>query len=60
MAANNMANPAVNPDTEDEIFAKEVEQVKRWWSDSRWNQTKRPFTAEDCLQARQSESRVSQ
>lgn len=52
MAANNMANPAVNPDTEDEIFRKEVEEVKKWWSDSRWRQTKRPFTAEQIVSKR--------
>jgi len=52
MAANNMANPAVNPDTEDEIFRKEVEEVNKWWSDSRWRQTKRPFTAEQIVSKR--------
>jgi isocitrate lyase len=52
MAANNMANPAVNPDTEDEIFRKEVEAVEKWWSDSRWRQTKRPFTAEQIVSKR--------
>ena len=24
----------------------EVEEVKKWWQDSRWRYTKRPFTAE--------------
>jgi isocitrate lyase len=52
MAANNMVNPAVNPDTEDELFAKEVEQVKAWWSDPRWRHTKRPFTAEQIVSKR--------
>lgn len=52
MSANNMVNPAVNPDTEDEIFAKEVEQVKNWWKDSRWRHTKRPFTAEQIVAKR--------
>jgi isocitrate lyase len=47
-----MANPATNPDTEDERFLKEVEQVKAWWSDSRWRQTKRPFTAEQIVSKR--------
>lgn len=52
MASNNMINPAVSPDVEDELFAKEVEQVKKWWSDSRWRHTKRPFTAEQIVSKR--------
>lgn len=52
MAANNMANPAVNPDTEDEVFRKEVDEVNKWWSDSRWRHTKRPFTAEQIVSKR--------
>jgi isocitrate lyase len=47
-----MANPSVNPDIEDELFQKEVEAVKIWWSDSRWRQTKRPFTAEQIVSKR--------
>lgn len=47
-----MVNQSVNPDHEDEIFAKEVEQVKTWWSDSRWRHTKRPFTAEQIVSKR--------
>ena len=52
MAANNMRNPAVDPSIEDELFAREVEEVKRWWSDSRWRYTKRPFTAEQIVSKR--------
>ncbi|EON99310.1 putative isocitrate lyase protein [Phaeoacremonium minimum UCRPA7] len=52
MAANNMRNPAVDPNTEDAVFAQEVEQVKKWWSDSRWRYTKRPFTAEQIVSKR--------
>ncbi|KAK2594384.1 isocitrate lyase 1 [Conoideocrella luteorostrata] len=52
MAANNMVNPGVNPDIEDELFAKEVEQVNSWWKDSRWRHTKRPFTAEQIVSKR--------
>lgn len=52
MAANNMVNPAVDPNVEDVVYAKEVEQVKQWWSDSRWRYTKRPFTAEQIVQKR--------
>lgn len=47
-----MANPSVNPDIEDELFQKEVEAVKAWWSDSRWRHTKRPFTAEQIVSKR--------
>lgn len=52
MAANNMVNPAVDPNVEDELFAREVEEVKKWWSDSRWRYTKRPFTAEQIVSKR--------
>lgn len=47
-----MNNPGVDPKTEDEVFAREVEEVKRWWSDSRWRYTKRPFTAEQIVSKR--------
>ncbi|KAH7326274.1 isocitrate lyase [Stachybotrys elegans] len=52
MAANNMVNPAVNPDDEISLYEKEVEQVKAWWRDSRWKHTKRPFTAEQIVSKR--------
>ncbi|KAF5596934.1 Isocitrate lyase [Fusarium subglutinans] len=52
MASQNMANPSVSPDIEDELFQKEVEAVKAWWSDSRWRHTKRPFTAEQIVSKR--------
>jgi len=52
MAANNMVNPAVDPNLEDELFAKEVEQVKKWWSEPRRRHTKRPFTAEQIVNKR--------
>lgn len=52
MAANNMVNPAVDPNREDELFAKEVDQIKKWWSDPRWRYTKRPFTAEQIANKR--------
>lgn len=47
-----MVPPPVDLKTEDELFAKEVEEVKRWWSDSRWRNTKRPFTAEQIVSKR--------
>lgn len=52
MASNNMVTLAVNPDIEDELFQKEVQQVKDWWRDSRWRHTKRPFTAEQIVSKR--------
>jgi isocitrate lyase len=52
MASNNMVTPAVNPDIEDDLFQKEVQQVKDWWRDSRWRHTKRPFTAEQIVTKR--------
>ncbi|KAI1491782.1 isocitrate lyase family protein [Biscogniauxia mediterranea] len=52
MASNNMINTAVDPDIEDELFAKEVEAVKQWWSDPRWRYTKRPFSAEQIVSKR--------
>lgn len=52
MAANRMNNPAVNPETEEKVFLEEVAAVKKWWADSRWRQTKRPFTAEQIVAKR--------
>ncbi|KAI0012300.1 isocitrate lyase family protein [Xylariaceae sp. FL0662B] len=52
MASNNMINTAVDPNIEDELFAQEVEAVKKWWSDPRWRYTKRPFTAEQIVSKR--------
>lgn len=52
MSANNMNNVGVDPNTEDAIFEKEVQQVKTWWKDSRWRYTKRPFTAEQIVSKR--------
>lgn len=52
MASNNMLNPAVDPNLEDELFAREVDEVKKWWSDSRWRYTRRPFSAEQIVNKR--------
>ncbi|KAI1372041.1 isocitrate lyase [Hypoxylon crocopeplum] len=52
MASNNMINAAVDPNIEDDLFAQEVEAVNKWWSDSRWRYTKRPFTAEQIVSKR--------
>lgn len=37
---------------EDRAFQEEVAAVKKWWSDSRWRYTKRPFTAEQIVAKR--------
>lgn len=52
MAYNNMINNAVDPNIEDDLFKKEVEEVQKWWTDSRWRFTKRPFTAEQIVSKR--------
>jgi len=52
MAANNMINPAVDPNKEEQLFLNEVAAVKKWWADSRWRYTKRPFTAEQIVSKR--------
>ncbi|EJT68715.1 isocitrate lyase [Gaeumannomyces tritici R3-111a-1] len=52
MASKNMVNPSVDPSQEDDIFAREVAEVNKWWSDPRWRHTKRPFTAEQIVSKR--------
>lgn len=39
-------------DNEDRLFQEDVDQVKRWWKDSRWRHTKRPFSAEQIVAKR--------
>lgn len=39
-----MANHA--GDAEEQRFQTEVQELKQWWTDSRWRYTRRPFTAE--------------
>jgi isocitrate lyase len=39
-------------DQEEQLYLQDVEAVKKWWSDSRWRYTKRPFTAEQIVQKR--------
>ncbi|KAH7130333.1 isocitrate lyase [Dendryphion nanum] len=41
-----------NLDAEEQSFLQEVEEVKQWWSDSRWRFTRRPFTAEEIVAKR--------
>lgn len=42
----------ISLDAEDRLYQEEVAAVKKWWSDSRWRYTKRPFTAEAIVQKR--------
>jgi Isocitrate lyase family len=37
---------------EEEAYRAEVAQVKKWWTDSRWRYTRRPFTAEQIVAKR--------
>jgi len=39
-------------DAEEQRFQAEVAEVKKWWTDSRWRYTKRPFTAEQIVSKR--------
>ena len=39
-------------DQEERQYLQDVEAVKKWWTDSRWRYTKRPFTAEQIVQKR--------
>jgi isocitrate lyase len=39
-------------DAEEQQYLAEVEEVKKWWQDSRWRYTKRPFTAEQIVAKR--------
>jgi isocitrate lyase len=50
--ANKMANPPADLVKEEQQYLNEVEEVKRWWNDSRWRYTKRPFTAEQIVAKR--------
>lgn len=44
--------PGVDVNTEEKQYLDEVAAVKKWWSDSRWRYTKRPFTAEQIVAKR--------
>ena len=39
-------------DNEDQLYQADVNTVKKWWNDSRWRYTKRPFTAEQIVAKR--------
>lgn len=41
-----------NLDAEEQKYLQEVEEVKKWWTDSRWRYTRRPFTAEEIVAKR--------
>lgn len=54
--ARNLDTPSASAmgllDEEEQRYLLEVEQVKQWWTDSRWRYTRRPFTAEQIVQKR--------
>jgi len=39
-------------DEEEQQYLQEVAAVEKWWTDSRWRHTKRPYTAEQIVQKR--------
>ena len=39
-------------DHEDQLYQTDINAVKKWWRDSRWRYTKRPFTAEQIVAKR--------
>lgn len=41
-----------NIEAEEQQYQQEVDEVKKWWTDSRWRYTRRPFTAEQIVQKR--------
>jgi isocitrate lyase len=47
-----MAGRAVDPASEDALYAREVAEVKKWWASPRWRHTKRAYTAEDIVAKR--------
>ena len=46
------AVPMSDFDHEDALYQADVAAIKKWWSDSRWRHTKRPFTAEQIASKR--------
>jgi isocitrate lyase len=52
MAESRMAGRAVDPASEDALYAREVAEVKKWWASPRWRHTKRAYTAEDIVAKR--------
>jgi len=52
MVTNKMAGVSIDPSTEEDLYAREVASVKKWWQDPRWRYTKRPYTAEQIVAKR--------
>lgn len=52
MASSNMATVAVDPNLEDELFEREVAELRRWWSEPRWRYLRRPYSAEQIVSKR--------
>lgn len=39
-------------DAEDDLFENQVQDVRKWWADERYNGVKRPYSAEDVVSKR--------
>lgn len=39
-------------DAEEQRFQDEVKELKKWWEDSRWRFTRRPYTADQIANKR--------
>jgi isocitrate lyase len=50
--SGNMSPKPVSLDEEERAYRAEVAAVKKWWTDSRWRYTRRPFTAEQIVAKR--------
>ena len=37
---------------EDQVYLDDVKAVNKWWTESRWRYTKRPYTAEEVVAKR--------
>lgn len=39
-------------DQEDQAYLDDIKAIKKWWADSRWRYTRRPYTAEEVVAKR--------
>lgn len=47
-----MPYSAINVDEEEKFFQDQVKEINEWWSQPRWNKTKRIYSAEDIAKKR--------
>ena len=43
---------SAKPSAEDQVFDQQIQQVRDWWSTSRYKGIKRPYSAEDVVSKR--------